>query len=485
MFEPNPAFGLTFVVYLVAMLAIGLAAWRRTRDIGDYILGGRTLGPWVTALSAGASDMSGWLLLGLPGLAYAAGLESLWLAGGLLAGTWLNWRLVAPRLRVATEEAGDALTLPEFLERRFDDRSRLLRVVCAFFILVFFLFYTASGLVAGGKLFDTVFGLPYAWAVTAGTVAIVTYTFLGGFLAVSWTDVVQALLMGAALVVLPLAAVGALGGPGNAISAIEARDPHLLDAWHTVTGEPLGIIGAASLLAWGLGYFGQPHILARFMAIGSVAQLPRARRVAMSWVTLTLAGAVCAGLAGIGLVDPPLAGADSEKVFMALAGTLLHPVVAGVCLAAILAAIMSTADSQLLVSSAALTEDLYRPFIRPGATERELVWVGRIAVVAIAAVAFSLALEPDSRVLDLVAYAWAGFGASFGPTLLLALYWPRMTRNGAVAGIVAGGVTVIVWKQLSGGIFDLYEIVPGCLVSALAVVLVSLLDSRRDLAVPR
>jgi len=485
MFEPNPTFGLTFLVYLVGMLAIGIAAWRRTRDIGDYILGGRRLGPWVTAMSAGASDMSGWLLLGLPGFAYAAGLESLWLAGGLLVGTWLNWRLVAPRLRIATEEAGDALTLPEFFEHRFDDRSRLLRVVCAIFILTFFLFYTVSGLVAGGKLFDTVFGLPYAWAVTAGTVAIVAYTFLGGFLAVSWTDLVQALLMGFALVLLPAAAVVALGGPGATLEAIAARSPQLLDAWHTVSGEPLGVIGAISLLAWGLGYFGQPHILARFMAIDGVERMPRARRIAMGWVTLTLTGAVCAGLAGIGLVQPPLQGADSEKVFMALAGLLLNPVLAGVCLAAILAAIMSTADSQLLVSSAALTEDLYRPFVRPGASQRELVWVGRVAVLAIAALAFHLALDPHSRVLDLVAYAWAGFGASFGPTLLLALYWPRMTRNGAVAGIIAGGVTVIVWKQLSGGLFDLYEMVPGCLASALAVWVASHLDSRRDLVVSR
>ncbi len=467
---------LTFVAYLIAMLAIGLLAYRRTRNLADYILGGRRLGSWVTALSAQASDMSGWLLLGLPGFAYVAGLESVWLAGGLLAGTYLNWRLVAARLRRYTELAGNALTLSDYLERRFDDASHLLRIVSAVFILIFFIFYTTSGLVAGGKLFSTVFGVPYAWAVPAGAAVVVLYTFLGGFLAVSWTDTVQGLMMFAALIAVPLVAIAELGGWSSTFGAIEQLDPELLDPLQSVAGEPLTAVALLSLSAWGLGYFGQPHILARFMAARSVDQLPTARRIATGWTAVTLAGAVLVGLAGIGYLDPPLADAERERVFIRLVELLFHPLLAGVWLAAILAAIMSTADSQLLVASSALTEDFYKGLIRRDAPDRELVWIGRLTVMGIALVAMVLAMSPDSRVLDLVAYAWAGLGASFGPALLLSLYWKRMTRAGALAGILVGGTTVIVWKQLGGGLFELYELLPGVLLSTAGIVLISLLS---------
>ena len=467
---------LTFVAYLIAMLAIGLLAYRRTRNLADYILGGRRLGSWVTALSAQASDMSGWLLLGLPGFAYVAGLESAWLAGGLLAGTYLNWRLVAARLRRYTEMAGNALTLSDYLERRFDDASHLLRIVSAVFILIFFIFYTTSGLVAGGKLFSTVFGVPYAWAVPAGAAVVVLYTFLGGFLAVSWTDTVQGLMMFAALIAVPLVAISELGGWSSTFGAIEQLDPELLDPLQSVAGEPLTAIALLSLVAWGLGYFGQPHILARFMATRSVDQLPAARRIATGWTAVTLAGAVSVGLAGIGYLDPPLADAERERVFIRLVELLFHPLLAGVWLAAILAAIMSTADSQLLVASSALTEDFYKGLVRRDAPDRELVWIGRLTVMGIALVALVLAMNPDSKVLDLVAYAWAGLGASFGPALLLSLYWKRMTRAGALAGILIGGTTVIVWKQLGGGLFELYELLPGVLLSTAGIVPVSLLS---------
>lgn len=477
MLSNSAVIGTTFVLYLLLMLIIGWIAYRRTHNLSDYILGGRRLGRWVAALSAGASDMSGWLLLGLPGYAYASGLESFWLVAGLLVGTWLNWRLVASRLRSYSEVAGDSLTLPAFFEHRFADHTRLLRVVSALFILMFFLFYTSSGLVAGGKLFETVFGLPYLWAVVAGTAAIIIYTFMGGFLAVSWTDLVQGLLMAAALVLVPVMAINQVGGWGITLDRVENINSALLNPLTDSGGSPLTFIAIVSLLGWGLGYFGQPHILARFKAISSTSEVPGARRIAVSWTALTLLGAMLVGLVGNPYLDSGLTGADTEKVFMLLVDALFHPLIAGILLAAILAAIMSTADSQLLVSSSVLTEDFYKALLRKGAGERELVLVGRLAVVTIAVIAFLLAMNPESKVLELVAYAWAGFGAAFGPALIISLYWVRMNSMGALAGIIAGGVTVVVWKQLSGGVFELYEIVPGVVASTVAIVAVSLLSS--------
>ena len=468
----------TFVAYLVAVIAIGLVAWRRTSSLRDYILGGRSLGKWVTALSAQASDMSGWLLLGLPGYAYLAGLESIWLLSGLLIGTYLNWKFVAERLRHATERYGDALTLPDYLESRFDDHSRLLRLVSGIFILVFFTFYTSSGLVAGGKLFESVFGLPYLWAVTAGGATVVLYTFFGGFLAVSWTDFLQGSLMFLALIAVTAVGLDSAGGLSGLGISLENSNPNLLNPFTNVSGAPLSWIVIVSLLGWGLGYCGQPHILARFMAIRKPQDIGAARMIAMVWVGIALVAATLVGLVGIGLVSEPLQGAASETVFMVLSRLLFHPVVAGICLAGILAAVMSTADSQLLVASSAVSEDFYKGLWRPNAGQGELLWVGRLAVVGISLVAFYLARDPDSKVLDLVAYAWAGFGAAFDPAIVLSLYWNAMTRNGALAGIIGGGLTVIVCKQLSGGLFDLYEIVPGALVSIFCIVLFSKLGNR-------
>lgn len=467
---------LTFVAYFTLVLVIGGYAFRRTASLTDFILGGRRLGSGTAALSAGASDMSGWLLLGLPGLAYATGLQSLWLAGGLLLGTWLNWLLLAKRLRVFSETYGNALTLPEFLANRFGDDGGWLRGISAFFILLFFLIYTSSGLAAGGKLFESVFSLPYLWAVAAGALAILLYTAVGGFLAVSWTDVLQGLLMAAALMAVPVMAFDSAGGLGPGLTRIEAVNPNLFEPFTGADGTALGLVGILSLAAWGLGYFGQPHILARFQAIGSVADVGRARSIAVSWVTLALTGAVLVGLAGVLVLDPPLAADDREKVFIELVNLLFHPVIAGICLAAILAAIMSTADSQLLVSSSAFTEDLYRTLVRRAAGPRELVAIGRGSVVILAGLAFLMALDPETMVLDLVGYAWAGFGAAFGPVVILSLYWPRMTRRGALAGIVTGGITVVVWKQLEGGLFDVYELLPGFLLSLAAVWIASLSD---------
>jgi len=467
---------ITFSIYFVIVLLIGWYAYQRTRDLSDFILGGRRLGSGVAALSASASDMSGWLLLGLPGFAYASGLESIWLAGGLLFGTWLNWLVVAARLRVFSFAYGNALTLPEYFANRFADASGLLRGIAAVFILLFFLIYTASGLVAGGKLFESVFGLPYVWAVGIAVLSIIVYTAIGGFLAVSWTDVMQGLLMAVALIAVPMLAIALAGGSDNAIDQLNTLNPELLDPMTKIDGTAIGWIGIVSLAAWGLGYFGQPHVLARFQAIASPRKVATARRIAVTWVALTLIGATLTGLAGIITLDAPLLDDARETVFIELVNLLFHPVIAGILLAAILAAIMSTADSQLLVSSSAFTEDVYRTLMRREASERELVMVGRAAVVSIALFAFALAMDPDAMVLDLVAYAWAGFGAAFGAPLVLSLYWRRMTRLGALAGIIVGGLTVVVWKQLDGGLFALYEIVPGMLFSALAVVIVSLFD---------
>lgn len=478
MIDNSLAISFTFLAYLVVMLGIGLYAYKRTSNSEDYFLGGRSLGPWPTALSAGASDMSGWLLLGLPGYAFAAGMESLWLAGGLLLGTWLNWLICAKRLRTYSIQANNSLTLPEYLSTRFQDKSKLIQTISAFFILLFFLFYTSSGLVAGGKLFETVFGLDYRWAVVIGTVCVVSYTLFGGFLAVSWTDLVQGLLMCAALVIVPLAIME--GDWSQLPETLAAKNPELLTMWRDINGEPLSIIGIISLVAWGLGYFGQPHILARFKASRSNKDITTARRIAVCWTALSMAGALLIGLVGIVYVDNHMAGAleDGEKIFMILVNAVFNPVVAGILLAAILAAIMSTADSQLLVSSSALAEDFYKAWINPNASQSQIVNVGRMGVVALSIVALVLAFNPESSVLGLVSYAWAGFGAAFGPAIILSLFWRNMNRNGALAGILVGGITIVVWKQISGGIFDIYEIVPGFILSTIAIVVVSLMTGK-------
>ncbi len=471
--ENSFAITTTFIVYLIMMLSIGVYAYQRTKNSSDYFLGGRSLGPWPAALSAGASDMSGWLLLGLPGYAYAAGLEAFWLAGGLLVGTWANWLLVAKRLRTYSVTT-DSLTLPEFLSRRFNDRSKLIQTISAFFILLFFLFYTSSGLVAGGKLFETVFGIDYSVAVVIGTICVVSYTLFGGFLAVSWTDLVQGLLMAAALLVVPFAALE--GGFDKLNTELTNINPELLTIWNGVDGKPLSAIAIISLVAWGLGYFGQPHILARFKASRTNRELTTARRIAVIWSGLSMFGAMLVGVVGLVYITnhPTLVLEDGEKIFMLLVNAIFHPVIAGILLAAILAAIMSTADSQLLVSSSALAEDFYKQVFKTEASSEEIVRVGRLAVIILSIIALILALTPDSSVLGLVSYAWAGFGAAFGPALVLSLYWSRMNRNGALAGILVGGVTIVIWKQLSGGWFDVYEIVPGIILSSIAIVAVSL-----------
>lgn len=464
---------ITFVVYLVVMLGIGVFAYRATKDLSDYVLGGRSLGPGVGALSAGASDMSGWLLLGLPGAIYASGMNQIWIAVGLTIGAYLNWQFVARRLRVYTEVANDSITVPDYLENRFADTSKILRVISALVILLFFAFYTSSGLVAGAKLFDASFGLGYTTSLWVGGLVIISYTFLGGFLAVSWTDFIQGILMFVALVTVPLIAINLIGGV-NEVGGWSATVQKVgeLDPSYNSVMSGMTTFGIISLMAWGLGYFGQPHIIVRFMALRSAKDVPKARLIGITWMVLALFGSILTGYVGYAYFsDNPLP--DGEKVFIVLSTTLANPWIAGALLAAILSAIMSTIDSQLLVSSSALAEDVYKPFIRPDASQQELVWVGRAAVIGIALIALLIAGDPDSKVLGLVSYAWGGFGAAFGPVIILSLFWRGVTRNGALAGIIVGAATVVIWKQLSGGLFDMYEILPGFILCAIAIVVVS------------
>ncbi len=475
---------ITFAAYLLFMLLVGTHFYKKNESLSDYLIGDRQLNKWVTSMSAQASDMSGWLLLGLPGYAYLQGLEAVWIALGLGIGTYLNWKFVAQKLRRYTELAGDAITLPDYFANRFNDHNKSLRVLSAVFILIFFLIYTASGFVAGAKLFEAVFGLPYRTALLIGVAVIISYTALGGFMAVSWTDFFQGIIMFFAILIVPLLGIGAAGGFAETSNAWKSTaGTGYLDMFSHADGEALTAVTVCSLMAWGIGYFGQPHILTRFMAIRSHLEIRPARRIAMTWVIISLSCAVIVGMVGRVLLPELLSDSDAEKVFMILVDQLTHPVVGGILLAAVLAAIMSTADSQLLVTSSALTEDLYRVIIRPNAPDRELVWVSRGTVIGVATVACIMALKPDSSVLGLVAYAWAGFGATFGPLVLLSLYWGRMTKRGAIAGIISGGITVLVWKQLTGGLFDLYEIIPGFAVSTLLIVWVSLMDKRPDASV--
>lgn len=461
----------TFVAYLLSTLFIGYIAYKATNTLSDYILGGRQLGPAVTALSVGASDMSGWLLLGLPGAIYLSGASEVWIGVGLVIGAFFNWLLVAPRLRQFTEKAQDSLTIPEFLENRFDDPSHVLRFIAATTILVFFTFYVSSGLVGGAILFEKVFALDYSTALISGAIVIVSYTFLGGFLAVSWTDFFQGCLMLLALIILPISTIIELGGIEATDAILTAQDPQYAALFGDIT-----FIGFVSLMAWGLGYFGQPHILSRFMAIRSRKDVPMSRNIAMVWMVVALFGALAVGLVGKAYFADK--GLDNpETVFIQLTHAILNPWVAGVLIAAILSAIMSTIDSQLLVCSSVVVEDFYKHLVNRDASEKELVWLSRIALIVIAIIATAIATNPESSVLDLVSYAWAGFGAAFGPTILLALYWSKFNKFGAIASIISGGVTVVIWKQLSGGIFELYEILPGFIVAGLAGVLVAKLTA--------
>lgn len=460
---------ISFVIYLIGMVGIGIWFYLRTQNLSDYVLGGRGLNPTVTALSAGASDMSGWLLLGLPGMMYNDGIVGSWIAVGLVLGAYLNWHFVAKPLRLYTYKLKDAITIPDYFAARFEDKSNALRVTTAVVIILFYTLYTSSGLVGGAKLFEATFGLDYFTALFVGSAIIVSYTFLGGYNAVSWTDLIQGLLMMVALVITPIVVISDLGGFTSALRAIER-----IDATHLELIGTSSLISIVSLMAWGLGYFGQPHILVRFMSLRDANEMDTAKNIGMSWMVISLLGSLAVGFFGLAYVSANQVNLDdSEKIFITLSQLLFDPWIAGFLLAAILAAIMSTIDSQLLVSSSVLTRDLYHAVIRKNASQYELVWVGRATVIVIAVIALLLSLDKDSSVLALVSYAWAGFGAAFGPLIILSLYSNKISKIAAISGILSGSVSVLIFKNLQGGIFDLYELLPAFIISWSVIVLMS------------
>ena len=464
-----------FVIYLGVMVVIGMKYYNKEDDMSEYILGGRKLPPIAVAMSAQASDMSGWLLTGLPGLAYilyAGTSEAIWTAVGLALGTYLNWLFVARRLRKYTQVAGNAITLPDFFENRFRDKKHILRMVSGIFTVIFFLVYTSSQMVAGGKLFTTVFDMDYTMGMIIVAIIVLAYTALGGFTAVCWTDTIQGIIMFFALLIVPIVACVHVGGPGAVAENLAQLTDETLHFFPETTGGHIDSLLLASALGWGLGYFGQPHILVRFMAIENSEMIKTSRRMAMVWVVLTLSAAVLVGLIGKAFI-PDLA--DGETVYMEMIDALFNPVLAGVMLIAILAATMSTASSQLLVTASSVSRDIYAILFKKEGEEKQLVWVSRVAVVAVSVIAIFLGLDPNSSIFSLVSCAWGGIGATFGPLILFSLFWKRMTLAGAIAGMIVGGVTDLLWYNLSGGVFDIYEIIPGFLFSSLAIIVFSLL----------
>lgn len=467
---------IAIAVYLAAMLAIGYFAFKRTNDIDDYMLAGRGLKPGVAALSAGASDMSGWLLMGLPGAIYLNGLIEAWIAIGLTIGAWLNWKFVAPRLRSYTAVAQNAITIPSFFEKRLKDNSHFLRIAASVIILAFFTFYVSSGMVAAGKFFESSFGWNYFTGLFVVAGVTLLYTLFGGFLGATLTDVAQGLLMFAALIAVPIVAIFQMGNIGDLGSKIKDVNPealNLFSSFNTTNGF-LAAVAIFSTAAWGLGYFGQPHIIVRFMALRSPSEAKTARRIGIGWMVLTAIGAIVTALVGMAYFagSPEKEITDPETVFLLLSQIFFHPFVAGLVLAAVLAAIMSTMSSQLIVCSSALVEDLYNIAGKKLSPQRE-VMLGRSGVLVVAIVAAALALNRESSILDLVSFAWAGFGAAFGPIVLLSLYWRKLTSTGALAGMLTGAVTVFVWGNIDVLSSAMYEIVPGFVLNLVVAVLVS------------
>lgn len=466
-------------LYLLIMIMIGVYGYRKsTSNAEEFLIGGRKMGPVVTALSAGASDMSGWLLMGLPGAMYMMGLSASWMVIGLTVGAFLNYLIVAPRLRIYTEVAKNSITLPVFFENRFRDKSQLLKLVSSSFILVFFTLYTSAGMVSGGRLFESAFGMDYSIGLWVTSLVVVFYTFIGGFMAVSLTDAVQGTIMVIALLIIPIVILTQLGGVGETLDTIYEKNSNYMDMLRGTT-----TISIVSLLAWGLGYFGQPHILVRFMAIDNVRDLTKARRVGMTWMICTVSGALLVGFFGIAYLQRfdtatmhqfDASQELSETIFIYLSKTLFHPFIGGFLQSAILAAVMSTISSQLLVTSSSMTEDIYKTFFRAHATPRNMLVMSRLSVLAVAIVAFLLALYPRESILGLVGNAWAGFGAAFGPLVILSLLWKRMTAAGALSGMVVGGATVLLWIYVPHDYKDVYEIIPGFVLSFLTIVAVSL-----------
>ena len=466
---------LAFCLYLGCMMVIGVSYSNLQKNLSQYILGDRKLGPWLTSMSAEASDMSGWMLMGLPGYAYLNGLSAFWTGIGLVVGTWLNWVFISKRLRNYTEVANNSLTIPDYLSNRFGDTKNGLRLICAIFIILFFIIYTSSGFVAAGKLFNTIFGLSYTTSLLIGAFVVIFYTFLGGFSAVAWTDMIQGTMMFFTVIYIPVAATISLGGTTPTLNALSDVGADFFSFFPSSTGGMAMLVMIISSLGWGLGYFGQPHILVRFMAISDSKELKKSTNIAMTWVVLSLGFAIAMGVVGKAYLHPTLQNADAERVFIIMAESLSSPFITGLIWSAVLAAIMSTASAQLLVTASAVSKDLYNSFFHKNASQKQLLSVSRITVLIVSICSLILASDPDSYIFSIVSYAWAGFGACFGPTILLSLYWKRMTLKGAYAGIISGGITVLIWKQFNW--FGIYELIPGFIISILAIIIFSLADS--------
>lgn len=472
---------IAFILYFVIVLVIGFVFFRKTNTFSYYLLGERSNNAWVTALSAQASDMSGWLLMGLPGALYLSGVSGVWIAIGLALGTYANWLFVAERLRKYSIVAGNALTLPEFFSNRFRDNKGILKIVCGIIIFVFITIYLASGFTAGGKLFTAVFPVAeadyesaYQLAVMASLLIVVLYTFLGGFKAVCWTDLFQGLLMIIALVAVPLFVLGKLDPAQSAANLAEAGNG-FLSLTSQPNGDPVSFIGALSDFAWGLGYLGMPYILIRFMAAKNAKTIKTSRRIAMVWVIVALAAACFIGIIGRQYFGAALTGGNAEKVFIFLSFDVFPPFIAGIIVSAILAAMMSTADSQLILASSSLTNDIMKQFLKKQLSEKKLLWIGRLSIIVIGIIAGLIAFTGSKTIMDLVKDAWGGFGAAFGPTVVMCLFWRRMNFAGALAGMIVGFGVDLLWMYVPGlAATGLYALVPAFAAGIITIVVVSL-----------
>ena len=477
---------IAIIVYLGAMIYVGYLCSKKNNDTSDFYLGGRKLGPLVTAMSAEASDMSSWLLMGLPGLAYLSGIaDAGWTAIGLAIGTYLNWKIVAKRIRLYTHVAGNSITLPSFFSNRFRDNRHLLQSIGAIFIVIFFIPYTASGFAACGKLFSSLFGVKYLTAMIISALVIVGYTTLGGFLAASTTDFIQSIIMSIALIIVFCFGVSIAGGPSAVIDHAKSLPGYLtmMTTYDPVSGTESAypVINIVSMMAWGLGYFGMPQVLLRFMAIRSERELTRSRRIATVWVLISLTVAVLIGVVGRMLYPDALNTASSaENIFILMSTRLLPPIIAGLVMAGILAATISSSDSYLLIAASAFSKNIYQGLLHKKASDKQVLWISRLTLLIITAVAIFVALDENSVIFTIVSFAWAGFGATFGPLMLFSLFWKRLNRAGAIAGMIGGGCMVFVWNLLVrplGGLWDIYELLPAFIFSCLCIVVVSLLTA--------
>ena len=488
---------IAIIVYLIGMIYIGFRCSKKNNSTDDFYLGGRKLGPFVTAMSAEASDMSSWLLMGLPGVAYLTGISDAgWTAIGLAAGTYINWLIVAKRIRRYTHTCNNSITIPSFFSNRYRDEKKMLQVIAAIFIVIFFIPYTASGFAACGKLFSSLFGVKYLTAMIISAIVIVAYTTLGGFLAASTTDFIQSIIMSVALIVVLIFGVETAGGIGAVIHNASELPGYLSMtlSYDVNTGKaaPYSALTIVSTAAWGLGYFGMPHILLRFMAIEDEKKLVLSRRIASVWVVIAMTAGLLIGIVGLGMTKAgaleTLTGSNSETIIVRIAGIIsqhnaLTALIAGIILAGILAATMSTADSQILAAASGVSQNIVHDFLKIKISEKTNLLIARLTIVGIAIVSIFLARNPDSSVFKIVSFAWAGFGGAFGAVVLCSLFWKRCNLAGAIAGITSGGATVFIWKYLVrplGGILDIYELLPAFIVSLIFIIVVSLLTKAPD-----